>query len=72
VIFIYFGATTARARGGGGANAGPGACRLNWTKAIDAPMATVKQQTEKAFAAIKELLNEISAYSGPSTPFEGP
>ena len=45
--------------------------RPNWTKAIDAPVATYKQQVEKAFSGIKDILNEISAVSGPSQLFEG-
>jgi hypothetical protein len=36
-----------------------GACRINWTHAIQAPVATVKQQAVKALANIKEFMNEM-------------
>ena len=45
--------------------------RTNWTKAVDAVMCTWKQQVEKGFSGVKDLLNEMAATSGPSPQFEG-
>ncbi len=48
-----------------------GPCRINWTHAIQAPMATVKQQAVKALANIKEFMNVVCAHGGPPPPFDG-
>ena len=48
-----------------------GACRINWTHAVQAPMATVKQQGVKALANIKAFMNEMCVQGGPPPPFDG-
>ena len=48
-----------------------GAYRINWIHAIQAPLATLKQQAVKALANIKEFMNEMSAPGRPPPPFDG-
>jgi len=48
-----------------------GARRINWTHAIQAPMATVKQQAVKSLANIKAFMNEMCMPGGPAPPFDG-